>query len=185
MAPSLPVARFHDWYDNEHGPGRLRLPQVFRNGFRYRAIDADSPEWMAIYDVTDMKHMLEDVYTSLRKEPKQSQRERDTMKQIKVNRKFYDLVNEMKKPDFKELEKVEFEGSKEAETVMRAVLFKLKSASKDEGNELGRWYDEEHIPLVSKIPGWRRSRRFVTSSVEPANDPKETEYLALHEYDPV
>jgi len=138
---------------------------------------------MAIYDVTDMKYMLEDVYTSLRKEPKQSQRERDTMKQIKVTRKFYDLVNEVKKPDFKELEKVEFEGSKETETVMRAVLFKLKGSSEDEGKELGRWYDEEHIPLLSKIPGWHRSRRFVTSSVEPANDPKETEYLALHEYD--
>jgi len=183
MAPSLTAARFHDWYNNEHGPGRLRLPQVFRNGFRYRATDANSPEWMAIYDVTDMAYMIEDVYTSLRKEPKQSQRERDTMRQIKVNRKFYDLLNEVKKPDFKELEKVEFEGSKETETVMSAVLFKLKGMSEDEGKELGRWYDEEHIPLLSKIPGWRRSRRFVTSIVEPASDTTETEYLALHEFD--
>ena len=184
MAPSLPAPKFHDWYNNEHGPGRLRLPQVFRNGFRYKATDGDLLEWMAIYDVTDMKYLLEDVYTSLRKEPKQSQRERDTMKQIKVNRKFYDLLNEVKKPDFKELEQVEYEGSNEAETVIMAVLFKLKGES-EEGKELGRWYDEEHIPLLSKVPGWRRSRRFVTSNIEPVSDPKETEYLALHEYDPI
>ena len=183
MAPRLSEAQFHDWYNNEHGPGRLRIPQVFKNGFRYKAIDGESPKWMAIYDVTDMNYMKEDVYTSLRKDPKQSQRERDTMSQITVVRRFYDQLSEDRKDGFQELEKVEYEGSKEAEVVMLAVLFKLKNSTPEEAEELGKWYKEEHIELLSKVKGWRRTRRFVTSAVEPASDPKDTEYLALHEYD--
>jgi pimeloyl-ACP methyl ester carboxylesterase len=53
---------------------------------------------------------------------------------------------------------------------------------KNKEEELAKWYKEEHIPLLSKVPGWRRTRRFVTSSIEPKD---EVEYLALHEYAPV
>ena len=34
----LSPAEFHDWYNNEHGPTRLRLA-CCENGFRYRALD--------------------------------------------------------------------------------------------------------------------------------------------------
>jgi pimeloyl-ACP methyl ester carboxylesterase len=120
------------------------------------------------------------VYTRLRKDPVQSQRERDTMKQIKVNRKFYDLKHELKADGFPRFEEVDWESK--AENVMVAVLFKVKSA--EAGEELAKWYDEEHIPLLSKVPGWRRSRRFVSSYVEPPADPTEVEYLALHDLAP-
>ncbi|QDS69212.1 hypothetical protein FKW77_000686 [Venturia effusa] len=178
--PSLPIAQFHDWYQNEHGPGRLRLTQVFINGFRYKGTDGQHPEWMAVYDCTDMAYMLEDVYTRLRKEPAQSQRERDTMKQIAVSRKFYDLVSEKRSAKFKVLEKVEHEGKED--NVLVAALVTLKDPSKVA--EFDKWNEEEHIPMLTKVPGWRRTRRFVTSHVEPAKDPKQTEFLALHEYAP-
>jgi pimeloyl-ACP methyl ester carboxylesterase len=177
--PSLTPAQFHDWYQNEHGPGRLRLPQIFRNGFRYRATDGTDPEWMAIYDVTDMEWMTKDVYTTLRLDPKQSQRERDTMKHIKVNRKFYDLVSEKKSEKFIELEKVEYEGKVSCTFV--AALITLQDQSKKA--EFDKWMEEEHIPLLLKVPGFRRARRFVSSHVEPPADPNDTEYLALYEYD--
>lgn len=46
MQPSAELgSQFTDWYQNEHGPLRLRLPFV-ENGFRYRAIDAQTPEWL-------------------------------------------------------------------------------------------------------------------------------------------
>ncbi|KAK5093469.1 hypothetical protein LTR16_007530, partial [Cryomyces antarcticus] len=50
-ASSLPTAQFQDWYNNEHGPTRLRLSFI-ENGFRYRAKDLkeagskEMPEWM-------------------------------------------------------------------------------------------------------------------------------------------
>jgi pimeloyl-ACP methyl ester carboxylesterase len=181
MAPesSLPESQFHDWYDNEHGPTRLRYPQIFSNGFRYRATDLDEPlakgqaEWMAIYDVTDMEYMTKDVYTRLRKPPVQSQRERDTMKQIKVDRRFYDLLQEKSGSDFRRLEEVEQEGEG---NVMVAVNLLPKEGR---GGELEKWYADEHLEMLSKVPGWRRSRVFKYSHVEPKDNP---DYLALHEF---
>ncbi|PVH95754.1 alpha/beta-hydrolase [Periconia macrospinosa] len=188
----LPEAQFHDWYNNEHGPGRLRLP-FCENGFRYRASDLpsgastgtqDQPEWMAIYDIEDMSYLTQDVYTRLRKAPVQSQRERDTMKGIHVDRRFYDFVDgaEWKGDGFSKLEDVEKEGEG---NVLVAVYLTLR-AGDDQGKkeeELAKWYREEHVPLLSKVPGWRRTRRFVTSHLDLAEG-KEKVYLSLHEYAP-
>ncbi|XP_014550335.1 hypothetical protein COCVIDRAFT_31893 [Bipolaris victoriae FI3] len=183
----LPEAQFHDWYQNEHGPNRLRLP-FCNNGFRYRATDLedapgskDKPEWMAVYDFDELEWLTREPYLKLRSAPAQSQRERDTMKQIFVDRRSYDLLKEWKGNDFKDLQKVENEGEK---NVMIAVSFALQDgAGKEE--ELRKWYEEEHVPLLQKVPGWRRTRRFVTSYLDLESGHKtEKEYLALHEYGP-
>ncbi|KAF1960882.1 alpha/beta-hydrolase [Byssothecium circinans] len=188
---ALPEARFHDWYNNEHGPGRLRL-SFCKNGFRYHAADLgyakgsqEKPEWMAIYDIEDMNYLTQDVYTRLRKAPVQSQRERDTMKDIHVDRRFYDFLgDEWSGGDYKTLEKVENEGEG---NVMVAVYLTLQSGSAEEEKsreeELAKWYKEEHVPLLQKVPGWRRTRRFVTSSLDIAEG-REKVFLSLHEYAP-
>src|SRR5277367_4170531 len=108
--PSLAAAQFHDWYNNEHGPGRLRLP-FCENGFRYRATDLDGtgkgmPEWMAIYDITDMAEMNKETYLRLRRTDVQRQRERDTMAQIRVDRRLFDVVGSREAEEFKRLEEV-------------------------------------------------------------------------------
>jgi hypothetical protein len=140
-------------YQNEHGPNRLRLP-FCKNGFRYRATDLESqsgsqekPEWMAIYDFDKLEHLTREPYLKLRSAPVQSQRERDTMKQIFVDRRNYDLVKEWKGDDFRDLQKVENEGQK---NVMIAVSFQLHDG-KDKEEELRKWYDEEHVPLNKEI----------------------------------
>ncbi|KAF2094485.1 putative alpha/beta hydrolase [Rhizodiscina lignyota] len=178
--PSLSSARFHDWYNNEHGPLRLRHPSIFRNGFRYRATDLDDTgkgehEWMAIYDVTDMKELVKEPYTLLRQPPAESQRERDTKAQINISRKFFDLVKDWKSEKWTPLETVK-EGQNR---VIVQVSFYLKPGG--DPAELAKWYTEEHVPMLSKVPGWLRSRRFVSSSIEPKDD---IEYMALHEYEP-
>ncbi|KAF2029166.1 alpha/beta-hydrolase [Setomelanomma holmii] len=183
----LPEAQFHDWYQNEHGPNRLRLP-FCKNGFRYRATDLENqpgsqekPEWMAIYDFDELEHLTREPYLKLRSAPAQTQRERDTMKQIYVDRRNYDLLKEWTGHDFRDLQKVENEGQK---NVMIAVSFQLQDGANKE-EELRKWYDEEHVPLLQKVPGWRRTRRFVTSYLDlESGHRKETEYLALHEYAP-
>jgi hypothetical protein len=180
--PSLPVSRFHDWYNNEHGPTRLRLPFV-TNGFRYRASDLanagtdEMPEWMAIYDITDMDTMLQEPYLRLRDPPVKSQREVDTMAQIKVVRKLFDFVESRESPAFKKLEHVGSEGDG---NVMVAVFLHLHPGA-DKKAELDKWYRQEHIEMLSRVPGWLRTRRYVTSSVDSRSA---VEYLALHEYSP-
>ncbi|KAF1849112.1 alpha/beta-hydrolase [Cucurbitaria berberidis CBS 394.84] len=183
----LPDAQFHDWYQNEHGPNRLRLP-FCNNGFRYRATDLESqpgtkdkPEWMAIYDFDELEWLTREPYTKLRSAPVQSQRERDTMKQIFVDRRSYDLQNEWKSDDFKDLQKVESEGEK---NVLVAVSFTLQDGEGKE-EELSKWYEDEHVALLQQVPGWRRTRRFVTSYLDLESGHKtEKEFVALHEYAP-
>ncbi|KAI8938886.1 hypothetical protein NX059_004744 [Plenodomus lindquistii] len=183
----LPEAQFHDWYQNEHGPNRLRLP-FCNNGFRYHATDLgnapgskEKPEWMAIYDFDELECLTREPYMKLRSAPVQSQRERDTMKQIFVDRRSYDLLGEWKGEKFRDLQKVENEGEK---NVMIAVSFSLQDG-KDKEEELKKWYDEEHVPLLQKVPGWRRTRRFETSYLDlESGHRKEKEFLALHEYAP-
>ncbi|KAL5327663.1 hypothetical protein ACEPPN_005364 [Leptodophora sp. 'Broadleaf-Isolate-01'] len=181
--PSLPISQFHDWYNNEHGPTRLRLPFV-TNGFRYRASDLDGaapseekPEWMAVYDITDMDELTKDTYLRLRDQPVKSQREADTMKEIKVDRKLYDHVQSWESKEFKVLEKVENEGEGNVVVAVFLTLFPGEEPAK----EVEKWYQQEHVDMLSKVPGWLRTRRFVTSSIDPKAP---VEHLALHEYKP-
>lgn len=180
MPPKLPRRILTELF-NQHGPGRLRLPFI-QNGFRYKATDlpssgpsAEMPEWMAIYDVSNMTELIKEPYTSLRKAPLQSQRERDTMKEIVVHRRFFDQITERVSEKFRILENVEEEGKG---NVMIAVCIIAKPEGEE---ELDKWYKEEHVPLLMKVPGWLRTRRFVTAAVE-GSDKKE--FLALHEYAP-
>ncbi|KKA26685.1 hypothetical protein TD95_001636 [Thielaviopsis punctulata] len=90
--PGLSLPRFHEWYNNEHGPTRLRLPHIFSNGLRYSSdFPDDKPLFLAIYDVTSMHYMHEPEYTSLR--ANRSPREAEVIAQVTVDRRFYDLVD--------------------------------------------------------------------------------------------
>ncbi|KAK2623745.1 hypothetical protein QTJ16_006926 [Diplocarpon rosae] len=178
---SLPEEKFHDWYNNEHGPTRLRLPFI-TNGFRYRANDLEGkapseekPEWMAVYDITDMDELTRDTYTRLRDQPVKSQREAETMREIKVDRKLYDHIQTWEGKDFKALEKVENEGERNVIVAVSLIL----NPGEEHVKEVEKWYQEEHVNMLSKVSGWLRSRRFVTSSIDTKAP---IEYLALHEY---
>jgi pimeloyl-ACP methyl ester carboxylesterase len=180
---SLTTALFHDWYNNEHGPTRLRFPFV-TNGFRYRATDLPSgsgteekPEWMAIYDIPAMEELTKEPYLRLRGPPVKSQREIDAMAQIKVGRKLYDQIDCYESPAFRKLEDVSAEGQ---ENVLIALTTTLQDGE-DKKKELDTWYTDEHIPMLKKVPGWLRTRRFVTSSIDPKAP---VEYLTIHEYEP-
>ncbi|KFX93322.1 hypothetical protein O988_06875 [Pseudogymnoascus sp. VKM F-3808] len=137
---------------------RLRLP-FFKNGFRYRA--ADAPEWLAIYDVADMEEMVKQPYIGMRQPPIQSQRERDTMKQITVDRKFFDFVDSRQSDAFTPLEEVAAEG--------QSRILIAESC------------DSNAITSLSTSPGWLRTRLFVTASIENKD---QKEYLAIHDYSP-
>ena len=95
---------------------------------------------MAIYDFDELEWLTRDEYQKLRSAPVQTQRERDTMKQIFVDRRSYDLLGEWSSSDFKDLQKVESEGEK---NVMIAVSFVLQEGEGKE-EELKKWYEEEH-----------------------------------------
>jgi pimeloyl-ACP methyl ester carboxylesterase len=173
--PGLSIDQFHEWYNNEHGPTRLRLPQIFTNGLRWRATDGQEPIFLADYDVTSMSHLETETYTSLR--ANRSAREADTIGQVDVTRSFFDTISSSEKPGFVPAEKLTNE---EAEgRVLVSVGFILKDTPEAE-EAIAKWYNEEHIPMLSKIPGWLRTRRIKTSRLEGSS---QIIVGALHEYE--
>lgn len=173
--PGLSLDQFHEWYNNEHGPTRLRLPHIFANGLRYAATDSEEPHFLAAYDVTSMSHLDTPTYTSLREN--RSPREAQTIGQVDVKRYFYDLVSERKSPLFLSIEHLT---DAEAEGLVLVAVENTVTAAEGAEQALDKWYEEEHIPMLSKVPGWLRTRRFRTSTSLDKNAP--LKYLILHEY---
>ncbi|KAI0147143.1 Alpha/Beta hydrolase protein [Xylariaceae sp. FL1272] len=159
--PGLPLQQFHEWYNNEHGPTRLKIPQIFTNGLRYQAIDGEEPTFAAAYDVTSMNHLETETYTRLR--ANRSPREAETIGQVVVTRYFWDLVFTKQSPLFLPIEELTDEESEGL--VCIAVQLKPKDVDNAEA-EIQKWYEEEHIDMISKVPGWLRTRLFKTSVLE-------------------
>lgn len=175
--PSLSLDQFHEWYNNEHGPTRLRIPSIFSNGFRYSAAagtDASQPQYMAIYDVVSMQSLETDTYTCLR--ANRSTREAETISQVDVKRYFYDLMHTKQSPLFTPIEQLSDGEAMGITTV--AVEMSLKDVP-GAFEEYQSWYKEEHVEMLAKVPGWLRSRLFQTSSVE---HPGQTVLFMLHDY---
>ncbi|RFU80162.1 hypothetical protein TARUN_2049, partial [Trichoderma arundinaceum] len=172
--PGLPLDQFHEWYNNEHGPTRLRLPTIFSNGLRYRAADGQQPEFLATYDVTDMAHLETETYLTLR--ANRSPREAATIAQVDVTRYFYDLVHVKESPLFLPVEKL----TDEEANGLVAVTTEITLKDTPEASDLFRkWFIEEHVDFLSNIPGWLRSRLFKTSSLEPDQP---TKYVSFHDF---
>ncbi|ORY60067.1 Alpha/Beta hydrolase protein [Pseudomassariella vexata] len=170
----LPPAQFHEWYNNEHGPTRLRLPQIFSNGLRYQATDGKEPAYLAAYDVTSMAQLETETYLTLR--ANRSPREASTISQVDVKRYFWDLVAKKQSPLFLPIEQLSDEQAEGI--VLVAVELGLKEHPNSE-QEIQKWYEEEHFDMLSKVPGWLRSRLLKISSLETGVP---TTFISLHEY---
>ncbi|RYP04619.1 hypothetical protein DL764_004356 [Monosporascus ibericus] len=172
--PGLPLEQFHEWYNNEHGPTRLRLPEIFTNGLRYQAADGEQPTFLAYYDVKSMPLLETETYTSLR--ANRSPREAETIGQVDVKRSFWDLVSTRQSSLFMPIEQLtddEAEG-----LVLVATEISLKDTANSEA-EVRKWCAEEHIEMMSKVPGWLRSRLFRASNHATG---KPVSFLILSDY---
>ncbi|KAM3476412.1 hypothetical protein MY8738_006938 [Beauveria namnaoensis] len=192
--PGLPIAQFHEWYNNEHGPTRLSIPSIFANGFRYQTTSpttttssssssssspSSSPTFLALYDIHHMPLLATPTYTTLR--ANRSPREAATIAQVDVRRFFYDLLHTAAAPDFQPIESLSDRDAVGLVTVAVEIALISDPAA---GDEYQNWYVDEHVGMLAKVPGWRRSRLFKTSSLlQEANDERVT-YLCLHDYAP-
>lgn len=171
-APTVSRTAFEDWYNNEHGPLRLQLPFI-TSGRRYRATDGENPPWMAVYDIADLDKMTTPGYTDLAAHP--SQREQEVLKHVESSRYFYE--EELSAGSVNETDRV-------PGFIMTLRMHLPSSASEEEkeamAEDVHRWYLDEHVPLLEKIPGWVRSRRFKLSpAFHRGQDPH---WFAIHEY---
>lgn len=149
---------FHSWYDDEHAPARLTVPGI-RTAERYAATDDARPDWLALYE-TDLDALATPAYRKLSTD--RSEREARVMGRLEtLDRRVYELIDD--------------QGSAAAPSPV-VVSVALSTSRPD---ELGQWYRQEHVPLLHRMPGWRRTRRYRRTEGDGPD------FLAFHEIDGV
>ncbi|KDQ27574.1 hypothetical protein PLEOSDRAFT_158547 [Pleurotus ostreatus PC15] len=164
---------FNDWYDGEHVPARAVVPG-FQTLIRYKQVDGRKPSWLAMYDLSSPDVLQTPAYTGLFAAA--SDNERTIIANLAMlNRRVYSHISSYPADD--------------ADVRPGKYLFivMIQPAPESE-EEFNNWYEEEHVPLLSKSPGWVRSRRYkLIDAVEVAGRANAEEtlapltYLALHE----
>ena len=161
---SVDEAKFHDWYDHEHGPARLTVPGVGR-AYRYRALDGEKPPWLALYELDRPDVIDSPEYKALGANA--SDRDRAVGARLAtLDRRVYEQISEDGSP------------AGRPAPVILAVAISVPEGSED---DLAAWYAEEHIPMLLNVPGWRRIRRFrLTRALD---GPEPGSFLSVHELD--
>ncbi|KJA21462.1 hypothetical protein HYPSUDRAFT_737617 [Hypholoma sublateritium FD-334 SS-4] len=145
IGPKVPEAEFSDWYDNEHGPARLTVPG-FTKAARYKATDGAAPTWLAVYDLSSAAIGSSAPYKAL--VASATPRDIDIIARAQsLDRRVYDLINVVASPA----------ASTFPTQFALVVTFRVQPELDAEFN---KWYDEEHIPQLSAVPGFVRVRRF-------------------------
>ncbi|ESK91205.1 hypothetical protein Moror_2925 [Moniliophthora roreri MCA 2997] len=176
---------FNDWYDNEHAPARLTVSGIF-SALRYKAVDHKPPTWLALYDTAGPSVLQSEEYKSLR--TKASQNERNIVSRLMLlNRQIFTLISTVSaSPANPQVVNGKF---------LYVVHMDVISADKEANHEKEflTWYSETRIPLLSKVPGWNRSRIFMledhgelagmADKASPLANKAPTKYMALHEWD--
>lgn len=169
-------AEYNDWCD-EHIPLRLALP-VYHSGIRLVEADGEKPVWSVLYDIESYQATKEEPYGRLALT--HSERETDLLSRIGVlDKRTYELYqgHPLHQPSalYKEGAAAPF------------YIFMSMEVMDSGLEDFHKWYDEEHIPLMSKVPVWIRSRRFVLkdSSIKGLDVQEEKvppKFLAIHEF---
>jgi hypothetical protein len=147
---------FHDWYDTEHLPERQRVP-----GFLLcqRWIGADDPRVsMATYDLSDVAVMQGPGYKAIGGANLSPWSRRIVAKVERIMR----YEGEQILPG-EELPPADAGG----------LLLNAMNVVPEHEADFNAWYDKEHIPALSAVPGVLSARRFRAT----AGGPK---YVALY-----
>src|SRR5215470_4246520 len=138
---------FHDWYDTEHLPERQRVP-----GFLLceRWLGADDPRVsVATYDLEGVAVLQGAAYRAIGGENLSPWSKRVTAKVDRLMRFEGDQIlpgDELPPPD------------------AGGLLLNAMNIAPEFEAEFNEWYDKEHIPALSAVPGVLAARRFRGSS---------------------
>jgi hypothetical protein len=149
---------FHDWYDKEHVPERLRVPG-FLNAERW--IDEGNPKiHVATYDLDSVGVMDTPAYRAVGGGNQSVWTKRVTGMCGRIMR----FVGTQLVP-----------GEQVAGAGAGALLVASMTPEPGAEAEFNRWYDEEHLPNLQSVPGVLSGRRYRATDGE-----SERRYLALY-----
>ncbi len=149
---------FHDWYDHEHLPERLRVPG-FINGERW--IGEDNPKThVATYDLENVGVLETPPYRAVGGDNQSVWTQRVTGMCNRIMR----FVGEQVVP-----------GDLTAASGAGALLVASMNVEPSAEAEFNEWYNAEHLPQLGAVPGVLSARRFRATDTG-----SERRYMALY-----
>jgi len=149
-------------------PSHFKSLSAVKHSYLYRSNDLQEagkgkPEWMIMYEMAanEIKPQQPITIESIS----------IGSPEIKINRQgLYSLEASRSSSTFSSLD------FSTGPNLLVAVFLRLNPGWKE---EYDRYYTEEHMDAIAKVPGWRRTRRFVNTGL-PEGD---VELSQLHDYD--
>lgn len=149
---------FHDWYDQEHVPERLRVPG-FINAERW--IDEQNPQiHVATYDLDSSGVLSSAPYRAVGGDNQTVWTKRVTA-----------MCKRIMRYEGEQLVPGDLTGADDAAALLVASM-NVGAADEDEFN---KWYNTEHLPQLAAVPGVLSARRFRASDTA-----SERRYLSLY-----
>lgn len=149
---------FHDWYDTEHVPERLRVPG-FLNGERW--IDEENPRChAATYDLETVGVLATPAYQAVGGANQSVWTKRVTG----MSRRLMRLEGEQLLP-----------GELTAPAGAAALLVATMNVEPAAEADFTTWYNTEHLPQLAAVPGVLAARRFRATDTA-----SERRYIALY-----
>lgn len=134
---------FHDWYDLEHVPERQRVPGF---GLCERWISVANPKHaVATYDLESLSVLQSDAYKAIAHENLSVWSKRMTA----ICKRLIRFDGEQTLP-----------GEADSPSGAGGLLVNAMNVDPDKEAEFNEWYDHEHIPALSAVPGVMAARRF-------------------------
>ena len=172
---AVPTEEFNDWYDNEHVPLSVPIPS-FHSWSRWVAADDKQPSYLALYDIDSPAAVNDIPYASF------SNRDKTMLGRLPlVELRTYTLHEPVHSPKA---------GTSYSASAPGPFISSVAMDIPDEHvADFDKWYDEEHIPLISKTSGWVRTRRFVFTDRTVLGTEAERlslsphKFLTLHEWE--
>jgi hypothetical protein len=134
---------FHDWYDTEHLPERQRVPG-FLTCERWMGVD-DRTVSVATYDLDDVAVLKGAAYRAIGGENLSPWSKRVTSRVERLMRFEGDQI---------------LPGAELAPAKAGGLLVNAMNVTPEFEAEFNEWYDKEHIPALSAVPGVLSARRF-------------------------
>ena len=142
---------FHDWYDLEHIPERQAVPGF---GACERWLSADQPNYAAAtYDLDSLDVLRGDAYRAIAYDNLSVWSKRVTGMCSRLLRFEGTQINP---------------GDAPAPENAGGLLINAINVDAQFEQEFNAWYDEEHIPALSSVPGTLAARRFKADPGSPS-----------------
>lgn len=158
----IPAPELDTWFDSQW---TRSLPGVLQ-ATRYEEADGKAPEFLAVYELSNPANV----------EPSHLEAEQISSFN-KVEMRIYDLFSERTSSKY---------GNASDNRILRTLA--LQPGPELSEKDYNEWYEEEHVPLLSVVPGWLKSTRWTLREARAWNQGEMqsselSKYLAIHEWE--